>query len=448
MRNWRNTLAFLSLLTLSLSLLSACTLTPSADQVISLEPTRAARPPALAFGPLTRIAFEGTVNTGFGEAVGISGDTLVVGATDWNVAPGDQFGSVYVYQRAGGEWNQQARLTSSDGRDGFQYDQHFGRSVAIAGDTIVVGAPDADHPEAGDNAGAVYVFKRSGETWQESVKLEAAPPRPHERFGNKLYLDGNTLAVAGDQDDALYVFVWDGEAWAQQARLKFSFPPENHWRTVSLGLYGDILAAGVTNTAFFAQEGSGSVFVYQRQGDQWTESARLEGERDFGVAVALGASPAAREGRADTLAVGAGGDSTAGLYAGAVYVYGRQGSAWDEQAILTAPDAIMDQPFPSNHAFFGSSVALQGDLLLVLSRFSSAVFIYQGQGASWTDQLEVATQYGFGEFEIWPIAIDGSTVVWGTPGEFGNSAHVFDIFPHTAQAFGFERFPLRSSASP
>jgi hypothetical protein len=89
----------------------------------------------------------------------------------------------------------------------------------------------------------------------------------------------------------------------------------------------------------------------------------------------------------------------------------------------------MDQPFPTNHAFFGSSVALQGDLLLVLSRFSSTVFIYQGQGASWTDQLEVATQYGFGEFEIWPIAIDGSTVVWGTPGEFGNSAHVFDISP-------------------
>jgi len=429
MRTWRKTLAFLALLTLSLSLLSACTLTASENQVIPPEPAQAARPPALAFGPLTRIAFEGTVNTGFGEAVGISADTLVVGATDWNVGPGDQFGSVYVYQRAGSEWNQQARLASSDGQDGFQYDQHFGRSVAIEGDTIVVGAPDADHPEAGDNAGAVYVFKRSGDSWEESAKLEAAEPRAHERFGNNLYLDGNTLAVAGDQDDALYVFVWDGEAWAQQARLKFSLPPENHWRTVSLALYGDILAAGVTNTPFFAQEGSGSVFVYQRQGDKWAESARLEGERDFGVAVALGASPAAQDGQADTLAVGAGGDSIAGLYAGAVYVYGRQGSEWGEQTILTAPDAIMDQPFATNHVFFGSSVALQGDLLLVLSRFSSAVFIYQGQGASWTDQLEVATQYGFGEFEIWPVAIDGSTVVWGTPGEFGNSAHVFDIFP-------------------
>jgi hypothetical protein len=429
MRNWRKTLAFLAVLTSSLSLLSACTLIPSENPVLSLEPTQAAHPPALTYGPLTRIAFEGTVNTGFGEAVGISGDTLVVGATDWNVASGDQFGSAYVYQRAGSEWNQQARLTSSDGKDGFQYDQHFGRSVAIEGDTIVVGAPDADHPEAGDNAGAVYVFNRSGDTWEQSAKLEAAEPRAHERFGNKLYLDGNTLAVAGDQDDALYVFVQDEDAWDQQAQLKLSLPTENHWRTVSLALYGDILVAGVTNTPFFAQDGSGSVYIYQRQGNRWTESASLAGERDFGVAVALGASPAAQDGQADTLVVGAGGDSTAGLYAGAVYVFARQGSEWVEQAILTAPDAIMDQPFPTNHVFFGSSIALQGDLLLVLSRFSSALFVYQGQAANWTEQLEVANQYGFGEFEIWPIAIDGSTVVWGTPGEFGNSAHVFDIYP-------------------
>jgi hypothetical protein len=93
MRNWRKTLAFLflALLALSLSLLSACTPTPSENQIIPLEPAQVTRPPALAFGPLTRIAFEGTGNTGFGEAVGISGNTLVVGATDWNVGSGDQF---------------------------------------------------------------------------------------------------------------------------------------------------------------------------------------------------------------------------------------------------------------------------------------------------------------------------------------------------------------------
>ena len=87
----------------------------------------------------------------------------------------------------------------------------------------------------------------------------------------------------------------------------------------------------------------------------------------------------------------------------------------------------MDLAFLANNTFFGCSVALQGNLLLVLPRFSSTVYVYQGQGANWTDQLEVIFD-GLGEPEAWPIAIDGSTVVEGTPGEFGNSAHVFEIF--------------------
>ena len=76
-----------------------------------------------------------------------------------------------------------------------------------------------------------------------------------------MQLDGNTLAVAGDQDDALYVFVREGEDWAQQAQLELPLPEENHWRHVSLALHGDTLAAGVTNTPFFAQEGTGEVYV-------------------------------------------------------------------------------------------------------------------------------------------------------------------------------------------
>jgi hypothetical protein len=414
---------------LALFLATACSLARSENRTGQLDLAETSRPPDLAHGPITRITIPEAVNSGFGEAVDVSGNTLVVGATDWNVGSGDQFGSVYVYKTVEGEWRQQARLISSDGHDGFQYDQHFGRSVAIEGDTIVVGAPDADNPEAGDNTGAVYVYKRAGDTWEEFAKLEAGEPRPHDRFGNLVRLDRDTLAIAGDQDDALYVFVWDGHTWAQQARLAFPLPPAGDWRQISLALHSDTLAAGVTeNVPFFSLEGSGTVFVYQQQGDAWSQSARLEGARDFGVSLALGSSSAAQDGQADTLIVGAGADSSAGLYAGSVYVYSRQGNRWSEQAKLTAADAMMDLPAPTNNTFFGSSVALQGDLLLVGSRFSSAVFIYQGQRASWTDQLKVIIDQGPGEFEAWPVAIDGDTVVRGSPGEFGNSAHVFEIF--------------------
>ena len=427
MRYLRRIFAPFMLLILALGPLAACAPTRFEDQAGEVKPTEATRPPDLAAGPVTRITHADVVNTGFGEAVDVSGGTLVVGASGWDGFPGGPAdGSVYVYQRVGKEWGRQVRLMSSDGQDGFQYDQHFGRSVAIERDTIVVGAPDADHPTAGDNTGAVYVYRRAGDAWEEFAKLEAAEPRPHERFGNRVKIDGDTLAIAGDQDDALYVFTWDGSAWIQQARLSFSLPPVSDGRQVSLALHADTLAAGVGSFPFDQGQDS-TVFVFQRKGDSWTESARLEGKQDFGVSLALGASPAAQQGQADTLAIGADADSSAGLYAGTVYIYSRQGNGWKEQARLTAANAMMDLAFPANNTFFGCSVALQGDLLLVLSRFSSTVYVYQGQGANWTDQLEVIFD-GLGEPEAWPIAIDGSTVVEGTPGEFGNSAHVFEIF--------------------
>lgn len=412
---------------LALSLLTACSQARPKDESVQFDVVEATRPPDLVHGPITRLTIPEAVNSGFGEAVDISGDTVVVGATDLNIGPGDQAGSVYVYERTDGRWTQSARLTSGDGRDGFQYDQHFGRSVAIEGETLVVGAPDADHAGVGDNSGAVYIFKRAGDAWEQTARLEAVEPQAHERFGSHVRLHGDTLAVAGDLDNALYVFVRDGNAWVQQVRLAFPLPPESRWRQVSLALYGDTLAAGASDSAFFAQEGSGIVFVYEREDSTWTESARLEGENDFGVSLALGASSVAQGGGADTLVVGAGGDSSASLYSGAVYVYGRQGQGWAEQARLTAADAGMDLPFPYHNPFFGSWVALQGDLMLVQSRFASAIYVYQGQGTSWTDQLKVNPDQGIGEFENWPVEIDGSTVVWGMPGEFGNSARVFEI---------------------
>jgi hypothetical protein len=142
----------------------------------------------------------------------------------------------------------------------------------------------------------------------------------------------------------------------------------------------------------------------------------------------LGASPVAPPGQADTLVIGADYDSSAGLYDGTGYIYSHQGAGWKKQPRLTAADSMMGLPFPTNNTFFGCTAALQGDPLLVLSRSSSTVYIYQRQGDSWIDQLEVIVDTGLGEPEAWPIAIDGSTVIEGTPGEFGNSAHVFEIF--------------------
>ncbi|MGH8171917.1 MAG: hypothetical protein ACREPX_02140, partial [Rhodanobacteraceae bacterium] len=114
----------------------------------------------------------------FGTAVGISGDTLVA------TAPGPEPGAAYIYVRDAGGWTQQARLTPSGGSSG----EHFGASASLSGDRVAIGA---DH--AGNEAGAVYVFVRSGTSWIQEARLTAADPIPRDSFGSSVALDADTL---------------------------------------------------------------------------------------------------------------------------------------------------------------------------------------------------------------------------------------------------------------
>ena len=104
----------------------------------------------------------------------IDGDTIVVGAFLNNV----NNGTAFVYVRTGTTWSEQAKLMASDGA----VDDQFGRSVAIAGDTIVVGA-DEDDTDNGTKSGSAYVFTRTGTTWTEQAKLMAGDGMARENFG-------------------------------------------------------------------------------------------------------------------------------------------------------------------------------------------------------------------------------------------------------------------------
>ena len=102
-------------------------------------------------------------------SVAIAGDTIVVGASDDDNDNGTNSGSAYVFTRTGTTWTEQAKLTASDGAAV----DYFGRSVAIAGDTIVVGAY-LMMTDNGTSSGSAYVFTRTGTTWTEQAKLTAS----------------------------------------------------------------------------------------------------------------------------------------------------------------------------------------------------------------------------------------------------------------------------------
>jgi hypothetical protein len=194
----------------------------------------------------------------FGFSVGISGDTIVVGAigeaSAANGVNGNQFdgsaplaGAAYVFERSAGLWSQSAYLKASN----TDSDDMFGYAVAISGDTVVVGAPYEDSAATGLNgnqmdnsvldAGAAYVFERHAGSWAQAAYLKASNTGAADGFGYSAAIDGDTIAIGapfeagsatgsnGNQIDesspgsgAAYLFVRTSGAWAQQAYLKAS----------------------------------------------------------------------------------------------------------------------------------------------------------------------------------------------------------------------------------
>jgi len=295
-------------------------------------------------------ARDAAANDQFGFSVAVSGGTTVVGAFRDDDA-GTSSGSAYVFVRRGGGWSQQAKLTASDAAPGDQ----FGRSVAISGDTAVIGASGDD--DGGSSSGAAYVFVRSDGSWSQQAKLTASDAAANDLFGrSSVALSGETAVVgAASNDDAgpssgsAYVFVRSGGSWSQQAKLTASdaAPVDFFGRVVALS--GETAVVGAINHDDGGSN-SGSAYVFVRSGTAWSQQEKLAASDAaandfFGFSVAISG---------DTAVIGAGGSDDTGESSGSAYVFVRSGTAWSQQAKLTASDAAaFDQ--------FGRSVAIRGD---------------------------------------------------------------------------------------
>jgi hypothetical protein len=327
----------------------------------------------------------------FGCAVDVAGDTLVVGAqgegSNATGVDGDpsnnsagSSGAAYVFVRSGTTWSQQAYLKASNTGS----NDRFGASVAISGNTVVVGATfeasnatGIDGNQASNSAtesGAAYVFVRSGSTWSQQAYLKASNTGAFDRFGACVALDADTLVVGaerersdatgvnGDQgnDDAnssgaAYVFVRSGTTWSQQAYLKASNTATEDAFGCSVTISGDTIAVGARsedsgsagvggNQADNSLGDSGAVYVFVRSAGTWTQQAYLKALTpgfgdNLGFSVSLAGDfllvGAFQE---DSNATGMDGDATdnSALESGAAYLFVRHGSTWSQQAYLKA----------------------------------------------------------------------------------------------------------------
>ena len=309
-------------------------------------------------------------------------------STGINSAPNEtasSAGAAYVFVRSGATWTQQAYLKASNAGAG----DSFGTSVGVSDDTVVVGASGEGSSSSGVNstpndnlsaAGAAYVFVRSGTTWTEQAYLKASAPAFLDFFGNSVAVSGDSVIVGASSEDlsdsgAAYVFVRTGTTWSQQAYLKAGNAGANHYfgwsvaistNTLVVGAYGEASSStGVNSTPNGSAAGAGAAYVFTRSGTTWSQQAYLKasnpGANDaFGTSVAVDG---------DTVVVGAWQEdsSTMGVNgtpnelasnAGAAYVFTRSGSTWSQQSFLKAGN------FGANDGF-GYSVAVSGDTVAV-----------------------------------------------------------------------------------
>ena len=271
------------------------------------------------------MASDGDFADNFGCSVSIDGDYAIVGTDDYY-----DIGSAYIFKRDGNTWTEQIKLTNS-GNVGDEYDL-FGYSVSIDGDYALVGAYGED--DNGRTSGAAFVFKREGDTWNQQAKLLASDGTELDGFGWSVLIDGEYALIGAINDDdkgSAYVFKRDGDTWTEQAKLLASDGEDGDRFGWSVSIDGNYALIGASNWHSNNEDDVGSAYVFKRDGDTWTEQAKLlasdgeDGDR-FGWSVSIDGNYAL---------IGASNwHSNNEDDVGSAYVFKRDGDTWTEQEEL------------------------------------------------------------------------------------------------------------------
>lgn len=378
-------------------------------------------------------------NDYFGYAISLDGDTLAVGAiyedsiqttiTSGASASLDNSafssGAVYVYKRTGANWAQEAYIKASNS----EYNDQFGTAVSVHGDTLAVNDANEDSDlftitnaasvdlakdnNANTNSGAVFIYRRTGATWEQEAYIKASNNKQASSYyGASVSISGDSLAVGSFNEDsaqstitngegtswdktsvnsgAAFVYKRTGKTWVQEAYIKASNNGSYDYFGYGVSLSGDTLAVsapwecssqnfitnGTTASADDSSSNSGSVYVYKRTGVTWDQEAYIkavnsESGDEFGSGISL---------MGDTLVVGAYSESsiqrtiTNGASApvendsygsGAVYVYKRSANTWAQEAYIKAAN---NDPYDE----FGHYVGISGDTIIAGAEYEES----------------------------------------------------------------------------
>jgi hypothetical protein len=400
------------------------------------------------------VATDRASNDNFGWSVAIDGDYAIAGAfmededaSGLNLINGA--GSAFIFDRNSTTWSQQQKVVAADRAVADQ----FGYSVAISGNYAIVGAPQEDENAAGDNplsnAGAAYIFIRSGATWTFQQKIVASHRAIADFFGASVAISGDYAIVGAYMDDrdasggntasaagSAYIFYRSGATWTQQQKILASDRSVGDLFGYAVSISGDYAVVGAYNEdedaggANYA-DAAGSAYIFSRNGASWTEQQKIvaadRGAGDhFGVSAAISG---------DYVIVGAGeeDEDAAGLNtatdAGSAYIFHRSGASWAQQQKLVAADR-------GSGDNFGAAVAICGDYAIIgaagededtgglnTAAGAGSAYIFYRSGGGWAQQQKIvaadrAADDKFGA----SVAITGDEAMVGAPQEDEDAA--------------------------
>jgi len=381
-------------------------------------------------------AGDATLNARFGTAVEIDDGTLIVSAPLDALAE-DGPGAVYVFRQDGGAWVEQQKLVP----DGARRRARFGTSISISGDWIAVGAPrdpsaflfrwdgtawvqhqrlpaptlegsfgfavsiDDDTLVVGAwttdlggqlDVGRAFVYRNVGTTWTLEQVLDADEAITNTFFGLDVSVQGDSVFVSAPGDDrgqgTVYVFTRTGNVWTQTQKLD-PVDPIRQVFGAPLSVRGDLLIA----SARTPDPGFAASYVFRRSGGAWVEEQKLTASEPAGGF----ATSCAVDG--NTILLGAQYDDDNGFNSGSVFVFSFDGGRWNEQPKLTASDVMPDD-------LFGSSVALAGTTVVVGAEATSGDVVHSGGAYVYDSANEPPVADAGNDEDVECASFDGAVV--------------------------------------
>lgn len=331
----------------------------------------------------------------FGTAVDADGDRVVVGVPLKDAPESDQ-GLIYVYRKVNGAWTEEGRF----GRESSIWGQNGqnGLAVAISGDTIAF-------TERASTSGRIWIFTFTGGAWvYQADFLISEDPFTRRKLGYALDLEGDTLLASAAEDEdlgidagAAYVYTRSGTIWTRTAKLFGSDTTAGDQFGFSVSLDATATTA-VVGSRF--NGGTGAAYVFTGSGGTWTEAAKIvsadaASSDQFGRGVAIDGS---------TLAISAPFDDDLGSASGSVYIYTGSGASWTQTAKLTATDG-------SAGDWLGLRLDAEGGRVIATAyrnddagTSSGSAYIFDGSNA-WSERKLTASNAAAGDELGYAVAL-------------------------------------------